>query len=187
MRSYLYLWNDPAARRLIASGLELHDLVPVLAGRGLYLLRHQWHGGEHQGLTFTMPAEVPVLASQDLYSWGDLMWADFPPPEPPTLPPESLAELLYFAHTAEPLRGVEILGLGNRFLAHSHDDGWSLHLHYSEWRHAVELLELVLPPAGRDAIVRDLGDGTCAYWIEADASEREEMTLDIDRLLNRRL
>ena len=35
MRSYLYLWNDAPARCLVASGVELIDLVPTLRTGGL--------------------------------------------------------------------------------------------------------------------------------------------------------
>jgi hypothetical protein len=184
MRPYLYIWNDPIARRVTASGLELRDLHPALNGRGMYLLRHAWDGGDlHQGLTF---ATLPELAGEDLYAWGDLAWADFPSREPPTLTPEPLAELLYFGHAFTPLRDVRIPGLGNRFLGVGHDDGWLMALCYSDWRDVEDLLRSLIDPRAADEIMDDLRDGTCAYWLEAGTIEREEMTVDLDRVLNRR-
>lgn len=41
---------------------------------------------------------------------------------------QELAELLTFGSTRVPFGEVGIPGLGNRFLAFSHDDGWYLRL-----------------------------------------------------------
>lgn len=192
MRNYLYCWNQPAERRFIASGLEFKDLLPVLASSGgLYLLRHQWDEDNHQGFDFVSVTDLSRLASEDLDSWGDFAWVDYPQSprriEPPDLPPESIAELLYFGHALEPLRDIAISGLGNRFLGSGHDDGWRLILRYTQWRHIEELLSAVLPPAVLDEIMPELRDGTRGFWLEHGRIENEEMTLDIDAVMNRRL
>ena len=194
MRSYLYVWNEPAKHRLITSGLEFRDLLPVLSGRGIYLLRHQRVDSDSsQGFDFASAAELSALAADDVYSWGDFVWVDYPDPEvlphdprPKDLPPESVAELLYFGHACEPLRDIRIPGLGNRFLGSSHDDGWRLVLWYSEWRHIEELLKAIVAQPSFERIAAGVRDGSCGFWLEDGKIETEEMTLDIDGLLNRR-
>jgi hypothetical protein len=196
MRSYLYVWNEPAKHRFIASGLEFKDLIPVLAsGGGIYLLRHgDWEGDSHQGFDVVGAADLEALAAKDLNSWGDFVWADYPKSDPleprqwwpRDLSPESMAELLYFGHACEPLRNITIPGLGNRFLAFSHDDGWRLVLWYSEWQYIEELLKAVLAQPSFEKIAPDLREGRSGFWLEGGAIETEDMTLDIDGLLNRR-
>jgi hypothetical protein len=193
MRSYLYVWNDPAKRRIVTSGLEFKDLLPVLTGRGVYLLRHQREDSDSsQGFDFVPATELGALAAEDVYSWGGFVWVDYPEPlglphdpRPKGLPRESIAELLYFGHAHEPLRDITIPGLGNRFLASSHDDGWRLVLWYSDWRHNEDLLRAVLAQPS-EKIMADLRAGSCGSWLEDGKVETEEMTLDIDALLNRR-
>jgi len=130
------------------------------------LLRHQWDGDCHAGITFVAAADLPALAGADLYEWGDFVWADYASPEPPTLLPEAMAELLYFGHAAAPLRDIAIHGLGNRFLGAGHDDGWRLILHYTDRRHVEELLDSLLPSSVLAVIGAELRDGTCGSWIE---------------------
>jgi hypothetical protein len=187
VRPYVYLWHDRTTRRLVASGLALEDLVPTLEKRGgLFLLDHKWGGAERHGLDFAAADELATVAKEDLYSWGDFAWADYPPPQPPTLPPESIAELLYFGHTGTPLREVAIPGLDNQFLAYGHDDGWYLALRYTAWRYVEELLAALLPEQVRAAMGTELYEGTRGFWIEGGVVEREEATDDIDGIMNRR-
>ena len=188
MRDYLYLWNDPDARRLVTSGLQFRDLVPTLStGGGVYLLRHQWPGDEVDGLTFAPTADLPALLAENLYSWGDLAWADYAAPSPPTLAPEAIAELLYFGHAATPLRDVAIPGLDNCCLGFGHDDGWSLTLRYTAWRHVEDLLASLVAAPTWTTIAADLLGGTGAFWIANDTVEPEERSTNLDAILNRRL
>ena len=189
MRSYLYLWNDAPGRCLVASGLELIDLVPTLRTGGLLLLAHQSDVAVRDfrcHLDFVAGDDVAALAAEDVDDWGDLVWADFAAPEPPALPPPSVAELLYFRHMASPLHDVSIPGLGNRFLASGHDGGWSLRLHYRDWRDVEAALSPLLTPLTWAAIAPGLGDGTGAFWIQGERVTAEERTHDIDAVLRRR-
>lgn len=143
MRDYLYLWNDPKNRRVVASGIQFADVVQGLAERlgGVVLLKHEYEDGIHDPATrldYVGNEGVVGVCDQDTCSWGDLRWADFTGTPSaknpfPSLAKEGLAELLYFAHTAEPLRDVSIPGLGNRYLAAAHDNGWFLMLYYADW------------------------------------------------------
>jgi len=90
-------------------------------------------------------------------------------------------------HALEPLRDVAISNLGNRFLAFSHDDGWRLILWYREWRDIEELLRTAISGASLETIKLRLRDGTCGFWLEGGSIEEEQMTLDIDSVLNRRI
>jgi hypothetical protein len=75
MRSYLYLWNKPTKHRFVASGLELEDLLPALAGRGIYLLRHQWDGDSYQGFDSVHSCETLLASALD--SFGSRAWRGF--------------------------------------------------------------------------------------------------------------
>jgi hypothetical protein len=187
VRGSLYLWNDAPARRLVASGLELVDLVPALRTGGLLLLAHQSEVASRDvasDLDVVVGDDVAALAAEDVESWGDLVWADFPSTEPPVLPPPSVAELLYFRHAARPLHDVVVPGLGNRFLAFGHDGGWSLRLHYRAWRDVEAALAPVIAPWA--AVAAGLRDGVGAFWIDDGRASPEERTDDIDAVLNRR-
>jgi hypothetical protein len=191
MRPYLYVWNRPAGHCLTASGLELADLLPDLAsGGGVFLLRHRFDDVERDpasGLDYVAAADLPQLAAEDVYSWGDVSWADYAADTPPLLSPTSIAELLYFAHAGGPLRDVAIPGLGNRFLASGHDDGWCLRLHYVDWADVEATLARVLPASCRDRVLASLATGAAASWIEDGTASPEETSTDIDAILNRRL
>lgn len=98
-----------------------------------------------------------------------------------------MAELLYFGHTAEPLRDVAIPGLGNRYLAAAHDDGWFLMLYYADWTVVTDLLSS-LPFPGHLQGQPVLFEGReHAVWIDTNGLSPEEETSDIDRILRRRL
>ncbi|MCE9576700.1 MAG: hypothetical protein K8W52_26375 [Deltaproteobacteria bacterium] len=186
MRPYLYVWNDPVARELVASGLQFADLAPAIRG-GAYLLRHRAEDAREDAhrLAYVTAAELPALLVEDLYAWGDLVWADFATPEPPTLAADAVAELLYYAHARRPLRDVAIAGLGNRFLAAGHDDGWGLALRYTDWRHVDAILARLVPEYA--AIATALRDGASGFWLADGAVSPEIMTRDLDAVLNRRL
>lgn len=186
----MYVWHDRAGQRVVTSGVQLRDLLPMLSRRGgVYLLRHgldRREHDEHEGLTVVTAERLPALASEDVYGWGDALWIDYPPGPAPTLPPESLAEVLYFGHTGTPLRGVGIPALGNHFLACGHDDGWRLVLYYADWAPVEELLAALIAPPVWDTIAGELRTGQSAFWIEQGTAAREQATMDIDAIMNAR-
>ena len=193
MRDYIYIWNEPKAQFIVVSGLEFKSLSKSFQESSLLLLKHMSSHAIHDspsGFCFVAHADLGEVGNEDIYSWGDFVWTDYQSPEtrpypPPALPAEEIAELLYFAHTSTPLRNISIPSLNNRFLAYAHDDGWFLKLYYTAWSHIQELLD-------RSSLFRigaidmmDLKAGNCAFWIRGGIISREEITLDVDSVLNR--
>jgi hypothetical protein len=191
MRDYLYLWHQPQAKRLVASGIEFRDVVPELAGAGgVVLLRHKFSDvafDVRSRFEFVPPERLAALAGDHPYDYGDFVWADFGRAvELGELPEESVAELTYFAHAARPLRGVEVPGLANRFLYWSHDDGWYAQIFYSHWPILAALLRRLLPAVldERRALqtLESLSSREVAFWCRRGAAFECERSLDIDAL-----
>lgn len=191
MRDYLYIWNDSERRYLVASGLEFKDFQPGLnASGGVVLIDHQSETAsyDHQsGFHFTSSAALPELIAEDIYSWGNFAWADYATATLPSLPKEEIAELLYFAHKAEPLYENALARLGNNFLGYIHDDGWYLKLYYKDWDKTAELLTGAIPASLGRLSTQDLLKGTSAFWLWNGEIHEEVMTHDVDSVLNRRL
>lgn len=192
MRDYLYLWHDPSRRRLIASGLEFRDFLPVLeATGGVVLLRHeaadvQWD--QESGLEYVEAAALPSFVEEgNVNTFGDFCWADFPPGGLPRMDRQELAELLFFGTTHEPFAEVGLATLRNRFLVHAHDDGWYLKLCYHQWGPVADLLSALPLLSGRSETLAALAEGDCAFWITADQVEAEACTDGIDSLMERRV
>lgn len=189
MRDYLYIWNDPNERLLVASGIEFRDLLPMFTRGGLVLLKHDFDDAEHDddsGFDFVAAPRVSELASQNIYSWGDFRFADYPSDVFPRIPPEHVAELLYFAHAGRPLRRPLVESVGNRFLCSIHDDGWSFHAHYTNWQDIEHCLLLAGSMISRDLVASVKNAATGALWVREGRPEPEERTFDIDSILNRR-
>ena len=191
MRDYLYLWHDPTRHLLIASGIELKDLAPpASASGGFLLLTHDYADAIYDPTSkfeYVAASDIQSLINEDVYSWGDICWADYAGDSFPALTKRDVAELLYFEHTGELLDGrIALPGLGNRFLARGHDDGWFLSLYYDSWPTMIDLLdqlELLGSAEGRNKF---LSGRSGAFWLDASGLVEEEATLDIDSLLNRR-
>jgi hypothetical protein len=66
------------------------------------------------------------LAAENIYSWGNFVWADYAGAKFPSINNEEVAELLFFSHKAKPLHRIALPNLSNRFLSYVHDDGWYL-------------------------------------------------------------
>ena len=186
MRDYLYIWNDPEQRFVVASGVQFSDLARSLPGSGFLLLDHQSDVAVYDptsAFSFVPSDQVLNLASEDIYSWGNFVWADFWSDSLPKIQPEQVAELLYFSHKAEPLRETSVPGLSNQFLAYAHDDGWYLKLHYSEWRSISEVLKEIVPAA----VLTGLATGGRGFWVRGGKVKEVGMTFDVDKVLNNEL
>jgi hypothetical protein len=196
MRNYMYIWHDPDRRLITASGIEFRDFASTLCSNaGVVLLRHESEAAVrdfHSGFDYVPYMYIAELIAEDTYSWGDFVWTDYEiqqpstPDEFPALSPEEIAELLYFAHTARPLRQVAIPRLHNRFLLHGHDDGWLLRAYYSAWSDVADMLSSIIPKQLGEIDMSELLEGQCAYWLEGGATRKEMITNDIDSLLNAR-
>ena len=105
---------------------------PMLGERPLVLLRHCFEmasGDPNTGLAYVEHQGRAELLEEDVFVWGPFFWVDAEGVDSlRTLPPEQVAELLYLAHTARPLRGAEVPGLGNLFCYLGVDDGMWLRL-----------------------------------------------------------
>ena len=196
MRDYLYLWHDPATKRLLASGIEFGDLIAELeTGGGVLLLRHQFDGAslDHASRLDYLPTdELALLIEDKPYGYGDFCWADFARGDsPPTLTDQAVAELTFFAHAMRPLADVEIAGLQNRLLCWAHDDGWYARLFYVEWT-LVEsmlrrLLTRLLTDVDTDRVLNRLRDGSGAVWCRSGSVLECEASEDMDAVLRKHL
>ena len=183
LRHYLYIWHDPVARMIVASGLEFKDVIPALQGADGIVLRKGSAGTARKPAACQPVArqQLAALAQEDLYGCGSHAWADYRG-APPACGDADVAAMLGHRGALTPpaaLRG--------RFLAFAHDDGWYLKLLYAAWDDVVRLLAGAIPPAlgalDMDALQRG-GDG---YWLQDGAVQLEVKTHDIDSVLNRRL
>jgi hypothetical protein len=196
VRNYLYLWNNPAEQRLVASGIEFRDLLPELRdGGGIILLRHKYGEAESDlpsRLDYVLSPALPKLAEDNIYSYGDFCWADFSRESSPRdLADDEIAELLFFAQMIRPLRSPSISGLQNRFLWDSHDDGWYSSVSYADWSPVETLLRRLLrtlvSPDQCDSLLSDMKRQSTAIWCQNGNITACEPTHDIDALQEKHL
>lgn len=183
MRHYLYIWHDPVARMIVASGLELKDVIPALQDADGIVLRKGGAGTARKPATCQTVArqQLAALAHEDMYACGSHAWADYRG-APPAPGDAEVAALLGHRGALTPLPALR-----GRFLAFAHDDGWYLKLLYAAWDDVAALLAGAIAPAlgtlDMDALQRG-GDG---YWLQDGVVNLELTTHDIDSVLNRRL
>jgi hypothetical protein len=191
MRDYLYIFNDPKDKFILASGIEFRVLANHISGRGLVLLKHEYPdaGFDFQSRFEYLPStDIEELSKENIYGWGDFCWVDFISNPPFHLEKRTISELLYFAHTAEPLNTSVFDEFKNKFLCYIHDDGWYLKLYYNNWDDVNVLLRDVLPRLGvNSSIIREIEIGDEAFWISDGVSEPCDKTTDIDSILNKKL
>lgn len=191
MRDYLYIWHDRERQFLVASGLEFKDFQRELSTTGgVVLIDHLSDVSSldaASGFHFAPSASLSNLVAENIYSWGNFTWADYADELFPSLSKDEIAELLYFAHKAEPLRSNALPHLRNNFLGYAHDDGWYLKLYYSDWANVTELLSTAIPTSLGRLNMDDLQQGAHAFWLRNGKVDEEEMTHDVDLVLNRRL
>jgi hypothetical protein len=191
MRDYLYVWRDLERQCLVVSGIEFKDFLPCLKSRGgIVLLDHQFEMATYDPNTsfdFVQASDLSELAAEDIYSWGNFVWADYASSTFPLICDEEIAELLFLAHKAKPLHEVSIPSLGNQFLGYEHDDGWYLRLYYTHWDRIEKLLPALIPATLGRLDVIELRQGNQGFWLQAGETHSEEKTHDIDKILNRRL
>ncbi|APA68491.1 hypothetical protein [Janthinobacterium sp. 1_2014MBL_MicDiv] len=191
MRNYLYIWHDPDQQMLVASGIEFGDFLPTLGeAGGVLLLKGDAAAAQYDapsGLQHVSQMQLAALAREDMASWGSHAWADYQDAALPPLGDMDVAEAVFFAHRGRALRRPRIPGLGNRFLAYAHDDGWYLKLFYSAWDDVAQLLAGIVPAALGTLDMQGLQQGDAGYWLRQGVVQAEVRTHDIDSVLNRRL
>ena len=191
MRDYLYIWHNREERCIVASGIESKDIFTTIVEKsGIILLSHH---SEHvlsdatSRLEFVPYAEIPCLIQEDIYSWGNFCWVDYTNEDFPRMSKHEVAELLYFDHMAEPLADIRVPSLHNKFMAYAHDDGWFLKLYYVQWHEITSLIERLDISCDRQELIAQLEGAEDAYWVSGDALEVEEVTFNIDGVLNKKL
>ncbi|MDF7802118.1 hypothetical protein P4C99_21785 [Pontiellaceae bacterium B1224] len=191
MRDYLYIFNNPKDKFILASGIEFKVIAEHISDRGLFLLKHEYPnaGFDFQSrFEYLSSVDIAELSEENIYGWGDFCWVDFIGNPPFQLDKNTISELLYFAHASEPLQSFIFDQLQNKFLCYIHDDGWYLKLYYNNWDHVDEILKGVVPRLGGDSnLIRDIEIGDEAYWISNGVSEICDKTTDIDSILNKKL
>ena len=194
MRDYLYAWRDKEDEFLVASGLQFSDIVTSLRGQGgIILLKHGYADARHDGnswFEYVRGADLPGLLSEDIYSYGDFCWVDFVEDDFPKFTDNEIAELLYFGHMAKPLRKAVLPCLQNRFMYHSHDDGWFLKLYYANWESVESLLldaigKTAMAPLASETVAL-VSQGKSGAWVSGDKVLESERTMDMDAVLNER-
>ena len=190
-RRYLYIFNDPEAKFITASGITFKVVVKQLAERGLLLLGQGYPHASfdaQSGFEYIPSTEVKELAKEPVFAWGGFCWADFTGNPPFALEKNTISELLYFAHTAEPLNAAIFDKLQNRFLCYMVADGWYLKLYYRDWCDVERVLQDVIPGLGGSPdLIRDIETGDGAFWIADGVSERCDKTMDINSILSEKL
>lgn len=191
MRNYLYLWHDPAAQMMVASGIEFHDFLPILQdASGVLLLKGKAMVAQHDaqsGLLHVPRRHLAALASDDMASWGSHAWADYAGASLAGLDEAAVAEAKFFALQGAPMRQPQIAALRNRYLAYAHDDGWYLKLFYSDWGDVARWLAGAIPATLGTLDLPALRRGDDGYWLKHGVVQAEIKTHDIDSVLNRRL
>ena len=191
MRNYLYIWHDPEQHLIVASGTEFTDLVDHISlSSGLILLSHGYDDANYDKSSrfdFIEKNDIRELQNADIYSWGDFCWVDYNSETFPFISKEEIAELLYFSHMAEPIKNIIYPSLKNKFLCYSHDDGWFLKLYYKNWNDINALVKSLNITCNKDELINSLLSQKHALWVQGGSIEEEEITFDIDSILNKKL
>ena len=195
MRDYLYMWSDPEDFSFVASGVKFKDLLALMKPEeGVLLLSHEYDDAKEygdSGFGYVRNADMRRFMKEDLYSWGDLVWADVN--RRGKIKDAEIADLLYFRHRARPYLHRNIESIGNQFLVHQHDDGWFLKMLYS-YNSDIRMVVEDLAERAR-TLVNDIDvtrvtdavlDGKKAVWITESLVDFEEITMDVDSMLRKR-
>lgn len=115
-------------------GIEFYEFMSCVPHRpeNLILLKHQFEDARrniHSGFDYVTSQEIDGLTEDDVYGYGDFCWVDVQKEEDlDRLTKLQIAELLTFAHLAEPLHVTPKA----RFAYYAHDDGWFNKLYVSD-------------------------------------------------------
>lgn len=168
---------------IVASGLELKDVIPTLQDADGIVLRKGGAGTASKPASYQTLArqQLAALAKEDLYACGSHAWADYRG-APPAPGDADVAALLGHRGALAPLPALR-----GRFLAFAHDDGWYLKLSYAAWDDVAVLLAGAIPPVLGPLDLHALRQGDDGYWLQDGVVDLELTTHDIDSVLNRRL
>jgi len=126
---YLHLTRDPL--RIDGYGLEFADFMAAVHDRMNHMLVMRGEGdfigtfSRNLLRTRLSGAELPGIAMECVYNYGDFSWFDFSSVDTlESLTPPELAELYYLENKWVPLSTPFIDRIGNRFFYLAHDDGW---------------------------------------------------------------
>ena len=186
MRDYVYIYNDKNESYLIVSGIEFEQLPK---DNITILLKHKYCNARIDLATrfeFIIKTDIDDLLQEDLYSWGDFVWASSNGDSVPKLGYDDVARLLYFAHTGIMVGRFADTAINSAFFAH--DDGWYLKCWYSDDSVIDRIVETIAQNnrlCGLDAASIKNSDN--AYLIHNGDIRNIEKSQDIDMILNRYL
>lgn len=191
MRDYLYIWHDIGSNSIIASGIEFESIAnQMVPNRGIILLNHNSENAKFDDSSrfeYVPPEKISDLTKEDIYSWGDFCWIDYESDKFPKLSKKQISEILYFEHKAEPFDDIRLSCLNNKFMCYAHDDGWFLKMFYHNFSDVVGLIRSLDLSFDHNELISSLEHAKAAYWISSGKIEVEQITLDIDKVLNQRL
>lgn len=185
MRNYLYIWNSPAERFIVASGVEFKHIGHSL--NNIVLLKHEYGSANidpESRLEYLTNENIQDLIEEEVYDYGDFCWAEFGSTPLKSFDDQTIAELLFFAHKGKILNESIFDRIDGRFLASSHDDGWYLKLYYREWTDVrriidMKILELDVEPE----MIEKIRSGDGAYFLTSGSTIDCMRTYDIDSIL----
>lgn len=166
-------------------GIEFYEFMSCVSNRpeNLILLKHKFEDAQwsiHSRLDYVTSQELDRLVEDSVYDYGDFCWVDFDREEDLVkLTKLQIAELLTFAHFAEPLHEIPKA----RFAYYAHDDGWFNKLYVSDLEDYKTLLSRVIVSKLHRLTRRkmeDLPDDIAAMLLE---STKEGLFIDFSKIV----
>jgi len=186
VEGYLYIWNDVESNSVVISGVNFSKLIPILSdSEGIILIKHYSEVASfysNLSLSYVSSKNLHSLTGEDIYSWGDFYWLDYSTNDFSLIEKDVLSEIKYFSDNAMPMKSANIKGVGNRYIAAAHDDGWYVRLFYACEDALEKLIDVVaFELSGEQKNSLRQGD---AFWIQNGIIRQVQKTFDVDAVIN---
>jgi hypothetical protein len=204
MRNYLYLWNDPRANCLIASGIEFSDFIPFLETRGGLVADNASKAPDFNfsknfdGDFSYIPKEcIPEILKNkegsDFYASEELCWFDTEwrkaSRTDKKLSNKNIAEILFYFHKHIPLNTNQLPKVDNEILYYGRDNGTYLKLFYNYWPTidsiVTPLLNSLLPEDKSEEMLNLVQQGEKSFWISKESVTEYPRTHNIAGILDK--
>lgn len=188
MRNYLYIWNDPDKNRLILSGVEYIDMIPLLSNRNILLLRS--NGLDSYDCDVSrfeyLDEEQKIESFKEDVNFGDYYWLDFERHSPSSLNKNEISQLLYANHMrSDFFSDCFFKSLKNDYVYQGHDDGFYLALYYRNKNIAKKAASHFLELSNNKILtIETVLNSNLSYWITNEDILELEKTHDIDHIMN---